>query len=135
MKTQKIKILIADDHAIFRDGLNLVLSTNNNYEVIGEANNGREVISLFNDNPADLILMDVTMQVAGGIDTARQILQSKPDIKIIFLTMHDDENTYKDAMSTGAHGYVLKKSGRDILYDAIDKVMNGGIFTLDENYL
>jgi len=121
----KKKVFIADDHQIFRDGIKLLISFNDNYEFIGEAPDGISAFQQIKLLKPDLVLMDITMPGMSGIEVCRFILKELPQTKIIFLTMHNDSSTINDAKSTGAHGYVFKKSGKDILETAIAKVLDG----------
>lgn len=134
MNKKEFTIVIADDHEIFLDGIQLVLSLNDELKVVGVAKNGEELVKLVQKHKPDLVLTDITMPELNGIEASKKILKISPQTKIIVLTMHDDTNTYEETMQAGAHGYFLKKSGKPILENAIKIVLEGGIFTLEDNH-
>ena len=104
-----IRLLIADDHEIFRDGLALMLAKQDNIELLGEAEDGRELISLAEQLHPDVILTDIKMPRMDGIEATRLLVQKLPDVKVIALSMFDEENLIVDMLESGAKGYLLKK--------------------------
>ena len=120
-----IRVLIADDHALFRRGLEMVLESEADIEVIGEANDGREVVDLAVEHVPDLVLMDVRMPGLGGIDAAKAIKELVPNTKILMLTNSDEEEDLYDAIKVGANGYLLKEISIDEVADAIRSVQAG----------
>jgi DNA-binding NarL/FixJ family response regulator len=122
---KQIRILIADDHQIFRDGLKMLLQTMDEADVIGEAETGTEAVRLAVELKPDVILMDLQMPGIDGIEATRQIISSQPDVKILMLTMFDDDQSVFSAMRAGARGYILKGVKRDMMLRAIGAVAGG----------
>lgn len=125
---RKIRLLIVDDHAIVRESLTAVLARQPDIEVVADAGNGRDAITLAAQHMPDIALLDITLGDMTGIDVARHILQDLPDLKIIFLTMHEDSEFFYEALRVGASGYVLKGARTDVLLYAIRSVNMGGIY-------
>jgi DNA-binding NarL/FixJ family response regulator len=120
-----IRILIADDHELFRDGLKALLSSSSDTEVAGEAATGEEAIRMAGVHQPDVILMDIQMPVINGIEATRRIVQTVPEVKILMLTMFDDDPSVLAAMRAGARGYVLKGIKRDDMLRAVRAVASG----------
>ena len=127
-----IKIMIVDDHIIVREGLKQLLSINSEIEVIAECSSGLECLTLLEKISPDIILMDVRMPGINGIETTRLVCQKYPHLKIIMLTIYDDDKYVTEAIQAGAKGYVLKKVNRDELIKVIHHVMESRVF-LDPN--
>jgi len=123
MKT--IEIAIIDDHNIFRDGIILVLNQISHFKVIYNSDNGYDFLSFLNLRIPDIVLMDINMPIINGIDLARLSLEKKPDLKIIVLTMFADLVHYNQMINLGVKGFVIKKSSKEILKDAIETVYYG----------
>jgi DNA-binding NarL/FixJ family response regulator len=121
----KTRILLADDHAILRAGLKLLLDAQPDLEVIGEAPNGARALALAEELQPDLILLDLTMPGLSGLDILGQLKNSAPHSRILVLTMHDDESYLRQALALGAAGYVIKKAVDSELLNAIRAVMRG----------
>ena len=121
---QKIRVLIADDHPVFRFGLRSLISSTSEMEVIGEATNGDSAIELSASLKPDIILMDVNMPELNGIEATRKILKDQPEIGILIITMFDDDSVF-DAMQAGARGYLLKGADPEETLRAIRSVANG----------
>jgi DNA-binding NarL/FixJ family response regulator len=121
----KIKILIADDHKIIRVGLRGILEREADLEVIGEAENGYQVIEIISKTVTDVILMDIDMGRSDGIETTQQIKKTHPDVKVLALTMHEEQDHIIRMLEAGASGYLLKNAGREELLAAIHAVING----------
>lgn len=122
---ESIRVLIADDHTLFRDGLRALLASIPDIEVVGEASSGKEVLKLAVDHQPDVILMDIQMPDINGIEATRQILRTSPHIGIVVLTMFQDDDTVFAVMRAGARGYVLKGADQGVLLRAVRAVNNG----------
>lgn len=123
--TEKIRILIADDHQLFRDGVKALLRSAPDTEIVGEATTGEEAVSLAAEARPDLILMDVQMPDLNGIEATRRIVETDRQIRILMLTMFDDDQSIFAAMRAGARGYVLKGAKHDEMLRAIRAVASG----------
>lgn len=125
---EKIKILIADDHMIFRQGLRLLLEKEKGIEVIGEAGDGSETISLAQRLNPDILLLDISLPTIDGIEVVQCLKKTAPDIKIIILTMYSDDQFIFELLKIGVSGYVLKESASADLIYAISMVKEGNSF-------
>ena len=123
----KIRVLIADDHLIIRDGIKLILKRYPDVKIVSEASNGVEVINYLSRHPSevDVILLDINMPELNGIDTAQIISQKYNSIKILALTMHIEETYIIKMIKVGALGYILKESSKEQLLSAIKTVAQG----------
>ena len=111
-----LRILIADDHELARNGIRALLESHPGWEVCAEAKDGRETVELATSMKPDLILLDIGMPNLNGLEAARQILAESPDIAILILTMHDSDNVVREVLRAGARGYLLKSdAGRDLV--------------------
>jgi DNA-binding NarL/FixJ family response regulator len=122
---KKTSIMIVDDHVMVREGLKQLLEVGGEFEVIAEASTGLECMQVLEKYSPDIIFMDVKMPGINGIETTRLVLQKYPSMKVIMLTIHDDEQYVTEAIEAGAVGFVLKKVTRDQLIDIISKVKEG----------
>lgn len=120
-----IRVLIADDHAIIRDGLVALLEKNKEIEVVGQAENGRRAVHLARKIQPDLVVMDVSMPDLNGIEATRQVLAENPDMKVIALSMHSDKRFVMGMLQAGAAGYLLKDCAAEELTTAITAVAAG----------
>lgn len=127
-----IKVLIADDHRLFIDGLKAMLEGSPEIEVVGEAMNGKEVLALCAQNTVDMVIMDISMPGMDGIEATKQLVKSQPQIKILCLSMHNDRNFISDMLKTGAHGYILKNTGKEELIEALQSLYAGETFLGEE---
>lgn len=121
-----IKVLIADDHAIVREGLKQLLSAAGDMEVTGEAGDGQEVLELIRDHDYDVIVLDMTMPGISGIDLIKRIRQKRPDLRVLVLSMHKEDQFAIRSLKAGAAGYLTKGTTPDILLSAIRRVADGG---------
>ncbi|MBI9068721.1 MAG: response regulator transcription factor [Salinivirgaceae bacterium] len=128
MENKKIKILLVDDHEIFRSGLKFVLNQNENFEIIGEANNGKAFLSLLDTHVPDIVMLDIEMPEMNGIEASKCAIKKFPDLKIIVLSTYGEEEYYSTMILAGVQGFILKKAGINELESAILKVYKG------ENY-
>ncbi len=108
----KYKIVIADDHAMVRDGVRNLIKQNKDYSVIGEATCGREALALFDSMRPDLLILDISMPDMNGMEVSREILHNRPDANIIILSMYDDEDYVSRCLEVGVKGYVVKERKR-----------------------
>jgi DNA-binding NarL/FixJ family response regulator len=118
-----VRIILADDHKIMREGLRALLAKQKEIEVIAEADSGRGVIELCSQLHPDVVVIDISMPDLNGIDAARQITRDAPDIKVIALSMHSDKKYVKEMLSAGASGYLLKDAAFEELGMAIATVL------------
>lgn len=126
--SKKLKLYIVDDHKLFREGLKLLLSTQDFVHHIYEASNGREFIENLSFVDCDVVLMDIEMPEMNGVEATEKALRMRPDLKIIVLSMYGDEQYYYKMVDAGVKGFVLKNSGIEKVIEAIRKVAAG------ENY-
>ena len=127
-----IKVLLADDHSIIRDGLKSMLATITDIEIAGEAANGEEVMAFLSVHTADVILMDISMPLMNGIETTRMVADYYPDIHVIALSIHEQYDFIKYMINAGAKGYVSKEAEKEELLDAIYTVYAGKKFYSDK---
>jgi DNA-binding NarL/FixJ family response regulator len=127
MKKQ-ITLVIADDHEIFRDGLALLLNKQENMTLVGQASNGRELIQMVADKKPDMVLTDIKMPYLDGIEACRLMLQQDPTLKIIALSMFEEEDLIVEMLEAGAKGYLLKNADKREIQEAILTVSEGNIF-------
>lgn len=127
-----ISIIITDDHEIFRKGLRTVLEEIDFVKVIGEAENGDQLLKILKNRPVDLILMDIKMPGTNGIQATEKIRKQYPDTDVIALTMHDEIGYFNQMMDAGAKGFLLKKTNKNQLAEAIKTVFAGEHFFADE---
>jgi two-component system NarL family response regulator len=120
-----IRVLIADDHALFRRGLNMVLEEEDDIEVVAEAANGNDVVELAKELTPDVVVMDVRMPQLDGISATRAVLEAVPAAAVIMLTVSDDEADLFEAMKAGAAGYLLKEISIEEVGDAVRSVTRG----------
>jgi DNA-binding NarL/FixJ family response regulator len=125
MDQDNIRVLIADDHTLFRDGLRALLASAPDTELVGEAATGQEAISLAASLQPDLIMMDLQMPVINGIEATRQIVETSPHINVLVVTMFDDDQSVFAAMRAGARGYLLKGANHAEMLRAIRAVGSG----------
>jgi DNA-binding NarL/FixJ family response regulator len=125
---RNIRILLADDHTIVRKGLRMLLESNEGFQVIAEAADGRQAVALAEQHHPDVIVMDLAMPVLNGIEAARQICSKDAPPAIVFLSMHSDESYVLKALKSGAKGYLLKDSAEHDLINAVKSLSDGKAF-------
>jgi DNA-binding NarL/FixJ family response regulator len=125
VSTDPLRLLIADDHPAFRAGLRLLLESLGAFVVVGEADNGERALAAAIELAPDVIVMDLQMPGLGGIETTRRVVAAAPHVRVLVLTMFEDENSVFAALRAGAHGYVLKGAGQEQLARAIQAVAEG----------
>src|SRR3954470_1450096 len=124
----KTRVLLADDHPIVLRGLVLVLDQQPDFEVVAEAHDGAEAVDLVLSGDIDLAILDVSMPRKTGLQAAREITQRKPDVRVLILSMHENEEYFFEALATGASGYVLKTAVDRDLVEACRAAMRGEPF-------
>jgi DNA-binding NarL/FixJ family response regulator len=123
--TEPLRILLVDDHALFRQGLKSLLDSRPNIEIVGNAGDGLEAIALAAKTLPQVILMDIDMPRCNGLEATRQIKRAFPNIKIVILTVVDDEEAIFEAIKCGAEGYLLKTLEASQLYDLLEGLRRG----------
>ena len=122
------RIILVDDHALFRSGLRGLLDRRDEYTVVGEAGDGAEFLAMLPTTEADLVFMDISMPVMNGAEATEQALQIKPGLRIITLSMFGDENYYARMVEAGACGFLLKDSDIGEVFEALETVAAGGTY-------
>jgi DNA-binding NarL/FixJ family response regulator len=111
-----LRIIVADDHEVVRQGIRAVLQSQPGWEVCGEAGNGREAVDMTSELMPDIVVLDVAMPEVSGLTAVREILQNRPETKVLMLTMHESEQVIREVLEAGAHGYLLKSdAGKDLV--------------------
>lgn len=129
---EKIKIALADDHQLFRNGLKILLGAYDMFEVVAEASNGAELLKILEASPADIVLMDISMPEMDGAEATSQLTRRAPDTKVIALSMYGEEEYYYRMVDAGAKGFILKDSDISDVHDAIIAVHKGGNYFSQE---
>lgn len=127
-ETGKIRVLIADDHIIVREGLRALLEAQSDIEVVGEAANGNEAVNKTKEIQPDIVLMDITMPGMSGLEATQKIKQQSPDVKILVLTMHESDEYFFKMLDAGASGYFVKGGSINELISALRAVWHGDVF-------
>jgi two-component system response regulator NreC len=123
-----VKILIAEDHGVMRAGLRALLEDEAGIEIIGEAENGEEVLRLASELSPDIVLMDVGMPEMGGIEATRRLKNLYPQIQVLVLTVYEEESLLREAIKAGAAGYIIKRAAEEELMAAIQAVSRGYMY-------
>jgi DNA-binding NarL/FixJ family response regulator len=123
-----VRIVLADDHTIMRNGLRLVLERQADFAIVGEASNGREAIEIVARETPDIVIMDISMPLLNGIEAARRITAEQPKTGVLILSMHSDESYILRALKAGTRGYLLKDSAEADLIQAVRAVRAGKAF-------
>lgn len=123
-----VRIIIADDHAVVREGIRRILETRPEFEICGEAENGQEAVRLAEELNPDAIVMDVSMPTMNGLEATREIVRRKANIPVLIFTMHDSADMTVAANKVGARGLVTKSDAIPHLIRALESVLNGGTF-------
>lgn len=122
------KIIIVDDHQLFREGVKRILDFENSFEVVAEGDDGIETVRLYEEYSPDVVLMDINMPQMNGVEATEALIEKYPDAKVIMLSIHDDESYVSHALKSGALGYMLKEMDADEIVSAIKTVANGGSY-------
>jgi len=121
-----VRILIADDHGIVRDGLKSLLNEQPDMEVVGEAENGQAAVQMAEEHSPDIVIMDMSMPLLNGVEATRLILKNDPNTRVMILSMHSDRHIVKETLEAGASAYVLKSHIFDEMLRALETLANGG---------
>ena len=128
MVGEKVRIVLVDDHTLFRTGLRGLLSQNDNYDVVGDYGSGEEFLAVLPELAVDVVFMDISMPGIDGAETTRRALVLRPELKIITLSMYGDDHYYTLMVECGASGFLLKDSDIEEVYAAVDSAMAGDSF-------
>ena len=127
-----VRVILADDHTLVRAGIRALLEKLPEVKVLGEASNGREALELVKMHKPDVVLMDITMPGLNGLEAAARMAKEFPDVRVIILSMHNNEEYYWRALKAGAAGYLLKKAATAELAVALQRVIHGEIYLSQE---
>ncbi|MFZ7943822.1 MULTISPECIES: response regulator [Bacillaceae] len=122
------KIVIIDDHQLFREGVKRILEFEKAFQVVAEGDDGSEALGLVQEHQPDVVIMDINMPQMNGVEATRELIEKFPNTKVIILSIHDDENYVTHALKTGACGYLLKEMDADALIEAVRVVAEGGSY-------
>jgi DNA-binding NarL/FixJ family response regulator len=125
MNSERIRVLLADDHPVYRDGLAGLLGATTDLTVVGQASTGRRAVTMAESLTPDVVVLDLNMPELNGVDAARQIVATAPHTAVLILTMYDDDALVFQAMQAGARGYVLKSADPDTILAAVRSVARG----------
>jgi DNA-binding NarL/FixJ family response regulator len=130
LNTNPYRILLADDHAILRQNLKVMLKKQSHLEVIGETGDGVELLHLLNSNAMvpQMVILDISMPKLSGIEAARMIKTHRPEVKILILSMHKEKEYVSETFSAGVEGYLLKEDAGTGLFEAIESIRRGGTY-------
>lgn len=129
---EKIKITLVDDHALFRNGLKILLNANTEMQVISEASNGKEFLNTIEEEQPDIVLMDINMPIMDGVEATQMATERYPEVKIIALSMFGEEDYYYKMINAGVKGFILKNSEINEVIEAIKQVFNGNSYFSQE---
>ena len=127
---EKIKILLIDDHHIFREGVKKIIEMEEDLMVVGEGSDGEEALALVEELHPDVVLMDINMPKMNGVEATAAIFERSPNSKVIILSIHDEEAYVYKTLQSGANGYLLKEMDVDALIEAIRVVVAGGVMSI-----
>lgn len=123
-----INIILIDDHKLFREGVKRILDFEDSFNVVAEGDDGEEALELVKEHNPDVVLMDINMPNTNGLEATGRLIKQFPEVKVIILSIHDDENYVTHALQTGARGYLLKEMDAESLIEAIKIVHDGGSY-------
>lgn len=123
-----IKVVLADDHALFRQGLRRIFELEDDFTILGEATDGLQALSLAGKLQPDVVIMDINMPEKNGVEATKQIKETYPGVKVLILSIHDDEAYIFETIRAGANGYLLKDVESEVLIEAVRQVANGTAF-------
>ena len=123
-----IRVLLADDHTILREGIRVLLGREADVEIVGEADDGIRAVEMAGRLQPDVVVMDISMERMGGLEATREIILTNPGVRVVILTMHDNEEYLVEALKAGASGYVLKEAAATDLAEAIRAAARGDVY-------
>lgn len=123
---KQLKVFIADDHLLIREGLKKILSGEKEFKVVGEAGDPDEIIDFINDNDVDILILDLNMPGRSGLDVLKHLKRIKPDLKVLILSMYPEDQFGERTIKAGASGYITKESASEELLNALKKIAKGG---------
>ncbi|WP_315612746.1 response regulator transcription factor [Alkalihalobacillus sp. MEB130] len=126
--TDKIKIVIIDDHQLFREGVKRILAMEPEFDIVADGQDGSQAIELVKLHRPDVILMDINMPQMNGVEATKELIQTFPNAKVLILSIHDDETYVTHVLKTGASGYLLKEMDASALIEAVKVVASGGAY-------
>ncbi|MFC6999041.1 response regulator [Rufibacter roseus] len=127
-----VKLILVDDHTIIRDGLKSLLKTERSIQIVGEAENGQQLLQLLEQVTPDVVMLDLNMPVMDGFETLQHLQKKHPDIKVLVLTMLNQNSYVQKVRDAGAHGFVLKSAGKEELVHAVKTVANNNPYICSE---
>lgn len=122
------KVIIVDDHKIFRESLAYMLVSQANLSILAQANNGKELLELLQTEIPDIVLLDIEMPIMDGVEATRLALKKYPDLKILVLSMHNDEEFYSSMIDLGVKGFILKEADSSEVIKAIEEIIDGNLY-------
>ena len=122
------RVLVVEDHKIMRDGIRALLDRNSEFTVVGDVETGQEAVQLCGELRPDIVLMDIGLPGLNGVDTTTELLRQHPTVKVVMLSMYDDEDSVVSSIRAGARGYVVKRASSGDLLDALRVVARGGSY-------
>ena len=128
MIKKRIKIFLADDHSMLRDGLKMILENEEEFNIVGEAGDGREAYEMIEKLKPDVAILDISMPSMSGIELSRHLKKFLPDMKILILSRHDKDEYIKQVLQYGVEGYILKDDASDELIKAVKEVLKGNLY-------
>ncbi|GAF64956.1 putative response regulator [Bacillus sp. TS-2] len=123
-----IRIVLIDDHQLFREGVKRILAMESDFEIVADGEDGSQAIELVEEYNPDVILMDINMPNVNGVEATKDLVEKFPDVKVLILSIHDDESYVTHVLKTGAAGYLLKEMDADALIEAVKVVASGGAY-------
>ncbi|KYG33687.1 response regulator [Alkalihalobacillus trypoxylicola] len=123
-----IRIVLIDDHQLFREGVKRILAMESDFEIVADGEDGSQAIDLVEEYNPDVILMDINMPNVNGVEATKDLVEKFPDVKVLILSIHDDESYVTHVLKTGAAGYLLKEMDADALIEAVKVVASGGAY-------
>ncbi|WP_059103372.1 response regulator transcription factor [Shouchella shacheensis] len=125
---KEIRIIIIDDHPLFREGVKRILAMEEQFAVVADGEDGSEAIDLVREHQPDVILMDINMPKQSGVEATKELVKTFPKVKVLVLSIHDDESYVSHVLKTGASGYLLKEMDAESLVEAVKVVASGGAY-------